>query len=75
VRGLMTMGPAFGDAEKARPYFRLTREIFDRLRSANLPNVEMQWLSMGMSNSYEVAIEEGANMVRLGTKLFGPRSR
>ncbi len=73
VQGLMTMGPFTGDPEDARPYFRVTRKIFDELKEMNLPNVEMKFLSMGMSNSYLIAIEEGANMVRLGTKLFGPR--
>jgi pyridoxal phosphate enzyme (YggS family) len=73
VQGLMTMGPRFGDPEDARPYFRATKEAFDRLARADLPNVEMRHLSMGMSNSYQVAIEEGANMVRLGTMLFGER--
>jgi len=74
VEGLMTMGPAFGDPADARPYFRLTKGLFDRLSAAGLPTVEMRYLSMGMSNSYEVAIEEGANIVRIGTKLFGARS-
>jgi pyridoxal phosphate enzyme (YggS family) len=73
VQGLMTMGPRFGDPEDARPYFQATKEAFDRLAKANLPNVEMHYLSMGMSNSYQVALEEGANMVRLGTVLFGER--
>jgi hypothetical protein len=73
VQGLMTMGPRFGNPEDARPYFQATKEAFDRLAKANLPNVEMRYLSMGMSNSYQVAIEEGANMVRLGTMLFGER--
>jgi pyridoxal phosphate enzyme (YggS family) len=73
VQGLMTMGPRFGDPEDARPYFRATKEAFDRLAKANRPNVEMRTLSMGMSNSYQVALEEGANMVRLGTHLFGER--
>ncbi len=71
--GLMTMGPRFGDPEDARPYFQATKEAFDRLARASIPNVEMRYLSMGMSNSYRVAIEEGANMVRIGTKLFGER--
>ena len=59
--------------EEARPYFRETKKIFDRIAGAGIPNVQMRTLSMGMSNSYEVAIEEGANLVRIGTKLFGPR--
>ena len=73
VMGLMTMGPFSGDPEDARPYFIKTREIFEELREMNLPNVEMKYLSMGMSNSYKVALEEGANMVRIGTKIFGER--
>ena len=73
VQGLMTMGPRFGDPEEARAYFRETKAAFDRLTAADLPNVEMRHLSMGMSNSYDVAIEEGANIVRIGTKLFGER--
>jgi pyridoxal phosphate enzyme (YggS family) len=73
VQGLMTMGPRFGNPENARSYFRVTKEAFDRLAKANLPNVEMRYLSMGMSNSYQVALEEGANMIRLGTVLFGER--
>jgi len=73
VQGLMTMGPRFGNPENARSYFRATKEAFDRLAKANLPNVEMRYLSMGMSNSYQVALEEGANLVRLGTVLFGER--
>ena len=75
VQGLMTMGPRFGDPEDARPYFRETKAAFDRLTAAGLPNVEMRYLSMGMSNSYEIAIEEGANIVRIGTKLFGERDQ
>ena len=74
VQGLMTMGPIFGNPEDARPYFKTTKLIFDRLIKAGIPNVEMRYLSMGMSNSYKVAIEEGANIVRIGTKLFGERS-
>ena len=71
--GLMTMGPLEGEPERSRPYFAKTRQLFDELRKANLPGVEMRVLSMGMSGSFRVAIEEGATMVRLGTALFGPR--
>jgi len=74
LQGLMTMGPRFGEPENSRPYFQLTRIIFDRIAGMNLPNVEMEYLSMGMSNSYPIAIEEGANIVRIGTRLFGERS-
>jgi pyridoxal phosphate enzyme (YggS family) len=73
VMGLMTMGPRFGNPEDARPYFQATRKAFDRLRRAKIPNVEMRYLSMGMSNSYQIAIEEGANIVRIGTRMFGKR--
>jgi pyridoxal phosphate enzyme (YggS family) len=73
IEGLMTMGPEAGDPEDSRPYFRLTKELFDRLRRLSITGVAMTWLSMGMSHSYRVAIEEGANMVRLGTIIFGPR--
>lgn len=73
LQGIMTMGPRFGEPENSRPYFKLTREIFERIAKMELPNVEMKYLSMGMSNSYQIAIEEGANIVRIGTRLFGER--
>jgi uncharacterized pyridoxal phosphate-containing UPF0001 family protein len=47
--------------------------LFEKIKDMNIPNVEMKYLSMGMSDSYKVAIEEGANVVRIGTKIFGPR--
>ena len=75
VMGLMTMGPRFGNPEDSRPYFVETRKIFDKLKELNLPNVEMKYLSMGMTNSYRIALEEGANMVRLGNRLFGEREK
>jgi len=74
VMGLMTMGPRFGNPEDSRPYFIKTREIFDRIKKLGLANVGMRYLSMGMTNSYKIAIEEGANIVRIGTKLFGERN-
>ena len=73
VEGLMTMGPYEGDPEESRPYFKITKKLFDDLDALAIPGVEMTTLSMGMTNSYRVAIEEGANMVRIGTKIFGPR--
>ena len=73
VMGLMTMGPRFGNPEDSRPYFVITRKIFDRIKALELPNIEMRHLSMGMTNSYQIALEEGANMVRVGTKIFGER--
>ncbi len=73
IMGLMTMGPMMGDPEDARPYFVKTKRIFEKIKTLNLPNVQMQYLSMGMSNSYRVASEEGANIVRIGTAIFGER--
>ncbi len=73
VEGLMTMGPLSGDPEDSRPYFKETKRIFDKVKALNLAGLQMRYLSMGMTNSYLVAIEEGANMVRIGTKIFGPR--
>ncbi len=71
LSGLMTMGPQVKEPEELRPYFKLTKEIFDRLKSSNLNNSNMFYLSMGMSDSYRIAIEEGANVVRIGTAIFG----
>jgi len=73
VQGIMTMGPRFGNPEDARPYFKRTRSLFEQLKKSETPSVEMLYLSMGMSNSYKIAIEEGANIVRIGTLLFGER--
>ncbi|MCK5082733.1 MAG: YggS family pyridoxal phosphate-dependent enzyme [Candidatus Omnitrophica bacterium] len=73
LEGLMTVGPRTGDPEEVRPYFRKTKEIFDKLKNIGTLNVDLKYLSMGMSNSYRIAIEEGANIVRLGTVIFGER--
>lgn len=73
LEGLMTMGPFLDDPEEIRPYFRITRELYDRVRDLGLPQADLQYLSMGMTDSYRVAIEEGSNMIRLGTGIFGPR--
>lgn len=75
VMGLMTMGPLAGDPEDYRPYFRKTREVFEQVKTMGLPGVEMAYLSMGMSDSYKVAIQEGATLVRVGTLIFGERPR
>ena len=74
VMGLMTMGPRFGKPEDSRPYFVETRRIFEKIKGLKLPNVEMKYLSMGMTNSYKIALEEGANIIRIGTKIFGERA-
>ena len=73
VMGLMTMGPRFGNPEDSRPYFVETKKLFEKIKKLNLPNIEMKYLSMGMTNSYKVAVEEGANIVRIGSKIFGER--
>ena len=73
VMGLMTMGPRFGNPEDARPCFAATRRIFEDLKKLALPRMEMRYLSMGMTNSYRVAIDEGANVVRIGSKIFEGR--
>ena len=73
VMGLMTMGPLAGNPEDSRPYFVETEKLFEKLKKLNLPNIEMRYLSMGMTNSYKIALEESANIVRIGTKIFGER--
>lgn len=73
IGGLMTMGPRFGNPEDARPFFKETKKLFDYIDSLDLPNVKMKVLSMGMSNAYKAAIEEGSNMIRPGSVVFGRR--
>lgn len=73
VRGLMTTAPFVKDAENNRTYFKQMRELFVDIKSKNIDNIDMQVLSMGMTNDYEIAIEEGATMVRVGTAIFGSR--
>ena len=72
VLGLMTMAPEVDDPEETRPVFKELRRIFDIVKESNYPRVEMRYLSMGMTQDFEVAIEEGANMVRIGRALFDP---
>lgn len=72
-RGLMTVPPYTEDPEGARPYFRMLREIRHDLAARKLPGIALDVLSMGMSNDFEVAIEEGSNFVRVGTAIFGTR--
>lgn len=73
VKGLMTMAPWFDDPEDARPYFRELKRLRDRIAGENLMNVEMRELSMGMTADFEVAVEEGATIVRIGRAIFGSR--
>ncbi len=74
IEGLMTMGPRFGNPEYSRPYFSRMRRIFEKIKELDLANVDMKYLSMGMTNSYKVAIEEGSNMVRIGAAIFEERN-
>ena len=73
LRGLMTIPPWSDNPEKSRPYFKCLRELKETIQSAELPNVQMQELSMGMTDDYLVAIEEGATIVRIGRGIFGER--
>lgn len=74
VKGLMTVAPLSDDPEKARPYFAGLRELSEKIKTLNLPNVEMQYLSMGMTDDLEAAIQEGSNLIRVGRAIFGQRS-
>jgi pyridoxal phosphate enzyme (YggS family) len=73
VKGLMTMPPYFYQPQKVQPFFAALRELRDRIRDQSLPNVSLDELSMGMTGDFEVAIKEGATLVRIGTAIFGER--
>jgi pyridoxal phosphate enzyme (YggS family) len=73
IKGLMTMPPLSENPEDARPYFRRLRELASAIAAENIQKVSMQELSMGMSGDFEVAVEEGATLVRVGTAIFGER--
>lgn len=75
IRGLMAIPPHTEDPEGARPYFRQLREIRDRLVTRKIPGVGLDDLSMGMSHDFEIAIEEGSTLVRIGTAIFGERGQ
>jgi pyridoxal phosphate enzyme (YggS family) len=72
VKGLMAIIP-IGSEEKCRQYFRSMKEVFDTLSKRSFKNIEMKYLSMGMTNDYKIALEEGSNMIRVGTGIFGLR--
>ncbi len=74
VRGLMTIAPYTEDPESNRQYFSDLRKMLDQLKSENIPGTQLDTLSMGMTGDYEVAIEEGATFVRVGTGIFGERN-
>ena len=67
------MGPYSEQAEDLRPCFKATRKLFEDIKESKLPNIAMRYLSMGMTDSYQVALEEGANIIRIGSAIFGPR--
>ena len=71
----MTIPPFAEDAQEARPYFQKLRALRDQIAAQRLPAVRMDVLSMGMSHDFEIAIEEGSNCVRVGTAIFGERTR
>jgi pyridoxal phosphate enzyme (YggS family) len=73
IQGLMTIPPFSEDPEDARPYFRVLRELAESIAKEHIPNAAMNELSMGMSGDFEVALEEGATIVRVGTAIFGAR--
>jgi hypothetical protein len=73
VMGLMTMGPVADTPEAMRPFFKKTKEVFDAIAVRPPAHVDWKYLSMGMSDSYRIALEEGANIVRVGTAIFGSR--
>ncbi len=74
VKGLMTMAPYANDPEDVRIYFKKMKNLSEKIKSLNLEGVHMDYLSMGMSNDFKIAIEEGSNMVRIGTAIFGERN-
>lgn len=73
ISGLMTMGPFLGAPDDFRPYFKVTKKLFDSLKVHPVISPYMKYLSMGMSVSYQEAIKQSANMIRIGTDIFGPR--
>ena len=75
IRGLMTIGLFSDDPEATRLCFQQLRTLRDKVANLNLPRIEMKYLSMGMTNDFEVAIEEGSNIVRIGTAIFGARTQ
>ncbi len=71
--GIMHIAPFYDDPELTRPLFQEAYRLFCSLKAENIPGTNIEWLSMGMTNDYIIAIEEGANIVRIGTGIFGPR--
>ena len=74
VMGLMTMGPMTDNHEDARKYFSETKKLFEKIKLSHIPGIEMRYLSMGMSDTYKIAIQEGASIIRVGIGIFGART-
>ena len=74
IEGLMTIAPFVDDSEENRQYFHTLKQLSLDIKSKNIDNVSMNVLSMGMTNDYKIAIEEGSTMVRVGTAIFGARN-
>ncbi len=74
IKGLMTIGMLSENPESNRKYFKALKQLRDRIEAMAIPNVDMQYLSMGMSDDYMIAIEEGANLIRVGSAIFGKRN-
>ena len=74
IKGLMTIGIFSDNEKKIRNCFQILRKIFEKIKAEKIPNVEMKYLSMGMTNDFEIAIQEGANIIRIGTVIFGIRN-
>jgi len=73
IRGLMTIPPLYNEPDRVAPYFRMLRELRDRVSGEDIPHVNMDELSMGMTGDFETAISEGATLIRIGTAIFGQR--
>ncbi|MBU1120587.1 YggS family pyridoxal phosphate-dependent enzyme [Candidatus Micrarchaeota archaeon] len=73
IKGLMMIAPLFEEAENSRPFFQKAKKLFEELKSKNIPGTEMNFLSMGMTDDFTIAVEEGASMVRIGRAIFGER--
>lgn len=74
IQGLMTIPPRCDLKEQNRAYFRKMKNLFDELKKYSFKNFNIKYLSMGMTDDYEIAIEEGANIIRIGTGIFGERN-
>ncbi|KJS19178.1 MAG: hypothetical protein VR72_19345 [Clostridiaceae bacterium BRH_c20a] len=73
IKGLMTIAPEVNNPEEVRPIFKEMFHLFNEIKETKIFGVEMEYLSMGMTNDYKIAVEEGSNMVRIGSAIFGPR--